>query len=423
MGIGLKFDFEAIRRGAGIAALAAALMLIFPTQIAQAGLCTLPNLYSTDWLNVNFLIVGISFAVIAVVYMLGNIMHTVMSSKIKGLIKDETRQTMLSVIIIVILLGSAATIAEFSSYLAPNQTYTCNPILSSQTYVFGTLTGGVGLLNNIYATSISYAVDARLYSGFGGLASPITDKLSALLTIPLGIAKVTPEFANDLGISYSIISDLLVIIFTPLMMLALGSLFMQWLLLLFLPGTAFAFILPAALIMRSFAFTGAGLRSAANGVLAIAIGAYMIYPVMVLVNASVVGWIYTSPASPACASNLFGCNPTFTYLNTANSTMPSTPEGFFTSSTPGTGVPLSSLFGGVAITSLSSQQLNSVISGIDPATTVSALIKMSNSIAQFIFTGVFLFALDIAVTIGFVAGLTKALNSGVYGAESFWNAL
>jgi hypothetical protein len=43
--------------------------------------------------------------------------------------------------------------------------------------------------------------------------------------------------------------------------------------------------------------------------------------------------------------------------------------------------------------------------------------------SQFIFTAIFMFGINLAVTLGFAIGLAKGLNSGVEGAGSFWSSI
>ncbi len=49
--------------------------------------------------------------------------------------------------------------------------------------------------------------------------------------------------------------------------------------------------------------------------------------------------------------------------------------------------------------------------------------QLITAVGQYFFVAVVLFAVNIAITAGFAMGLTKALNSGVEGAASFWSAL
>ena len=43
------------------------------------------------------------------------------------------------------------------------------------------------------------------------------------------------------------------------------------------------------------------------------------------------------------------------------------------------------------------------------------------NLSELVFQGVVLFAINVAITIGFAMGLTRALNAGVEGAGSFWS--
>lgn len=378
------------------------------------------NPYNTQWLPINIIVIMLSFAVIAVIYILSNVMPVSMSAKLKALVHTEINQNLVSVLIILVLLGSTIMVTEFTAQLGSTSTFHCNPFAASDFYV-GNLTFNTGLklLNNIYATSIGYAIDARLYTGIGqnvysSVVAPNVASYIAKTFLNFGIFSITPVFAGDLGISYAIMSDLLTGVFTPIMMIAMGSMFLQYLLIPFIKGAAFLIILPIALIMRSFTFTGAGLRTAANSVLALAVAMYIIYPTMVAYNPMIISWIFTP-----CPNATNWCNPSFLYLGTAYA-IPNIPASTFftqTSAQQGT-VSLS----GISITSLSMGEYAQILSAaIDPATVIGNVLGMADQVAQFLFTSVLLFALDMTVTMGFGVGLAKALTSGLDGASAFWS--
>ncbi len=399
-------------------------LVIFASLPAQAsadsGCPITTNPYNTSWLSINFTVIMISFAVIAVVYILSNLMPTASSAKIKALVVTELNQNLISVIIIVILLGATITVSEFSATIGSTGAYACNPFASADFYV-GNLTFNTGLkmLNNIYSTSITYAIDSRLYSGVGQsvYSSVITPNVASFISktfLNFGLFSVTPIFAGDLGMPYAIMSDLLTIVFTPIMMLAMGAMFIQYLLIPLIQGSAFFVVLPIALIMRSFAFTGAGLRTAANSVLAIAIAAYLIYPTMVAYNPTMLSWIFTP-----CSKSTW-CNPGWSYLDSAYS-LPNIQESSFFTSTGGS-TPTSVQMSGLSITSLSFGEFTQILSSaIDPALVVSNVLNIANEVAMFLFTSIVLFALDLMVMMGFAVGLAKALNGGLDGASSFWS--
>jgi hypothetical protein len=56
----------------------------------------------------------------------------------------------------------------------------------------------------------------------------------------------------------------------------------------------------------------------------------------------------------------------------------------------------------------------------DPFAVTSQILTTIDEMAQFIFVGIFLFGLDVAVTLGFAQSLASSLDAGIEGAASFW---
>jgi hypothetical protein len=64
---------------------------------------------------------------------------------------------------------------------------------------------------------------------------------------------------------------------------------------------------------------------------------------------------------------------------------------------------------------------NFISSLFNPFSIIPHTHAIINNIAELIFQGIVLFAVNVAITLGFAIGLTKALNSGIEGAGSFWS--
>ena len=151
--------------------------------------------------------------------------------------------------------------------------------------------------------------------------------------------------------------------------------------------------------------------------LALAIAAYLIYPMMVAFDGYAIAWIFSrSNAEYSCN----GC------LSTVESTysLTSIPSSAFDS--------LSSSSSGFSVDGLSSPAISSILSssllgditGNIPVYGVIANAASTVSLmSQFIFTAIFMFGINLAVTLGFAIGLAKGLNSGVEGAGSFWSSI
>ncbi len=409
-----------------LAVLSIFILVALPSTAYGAPTSLTSDVYNTAWIPINLLVITVSFAIIALIYTLSNVLPRDMRAKLHSLVMTEINQNLISVLILIILFSATVIVGQFSASLPLTGQYacnlessSCNPFIIADAYV-DTLTfvTGINLLNQIYSNSISYAINARIWSGVGqSIPSSIVPSIASLLqlkSISLPFIQITPVFGGDLGISYAIISDLLVGIFTPLLMVTLGTMFIQYIMISVIEFSAFSIVLPIALMMRSFAFTGAGLRTAANSVLAVAIAAYLIYPTMVAFNPSIISWIFTSCQSTTTASGGW-CNPTYKYLNTAYTLPDITVSTFLSQSSTQV------ISGGPSLTTLGIGQLSSVLAAADPFSVTQTLFTISNNVAQFMFTSVMLFALDLTVTLGFGVGLAKALTGGLDGVASFWS--
>ena len=215
----------------------------------------------------------------------------------------------------------------------------------------------------------------------------------------------------NVGLMFSNLVDLLLGIFSPILTLAVSMLLVQYIALPFLQYTGFAVILPIAIAMRSLAFSNGELRNASNAILAIAVAGYIIYPLTIALDSYIIGYVF----SPA--------NPSFAYLHTTYALNQFNPTSFFSQPLP-SGASQYSPFGD-QIGTLWSLLYNSVAGSfpIPFAAGTASIQQLVNDIAEFVFTGIVLFAIDMAITIGFAIGLTKALNAGLEGAQHFWAGL
>jgi hypothetical protein len=380
---------------------------------------------TTSWLNINLLIILIAFMLVAVFYALSNMLPTTNKEKLKDAARSEFTQACISVLIIAILASVATTACSISSGLSMALTgKQLNPFAYSEYYV-GNLSAntGLNLLTHVYSTSVTYALEAQTLLVVGGFLNTLFSSALKLLFATTSLNKVITVTISDplqLASLFTILSDMLLAVIGPLVTIVVGLLFLQFLLLPVLQYTAFAVILPVAIAMRSLAFMGTPLKSASNTVLALAIAGYIIYPLMISFNAYAITWIFSSQ------------NPSAQYVK-LTCVVPNIPISSFFSQLPlatssGTGT---SQWISTLLTSLSSTKLflpfvtssfNSV-GIIEPWNVVTTLQLLINQVAQFIFVGVVLFVMDIAVTLGFAIGLSKALNSGLEGVDSFWGGI
>jgi hypothetical protein len=280
------------------------------------------------------------------------------------------------------------------------------------------------LLTHVYSTSVTYALEAQTLLVIGQFLNTLFSSAlkviyAATLTSQV-VSVVLGSVTTQLSGLFALLSDFLLAVIAPMVTIVVGLLFLQFLLLPIMQYTAFAVILPTAIALRSLAFMGTPLRNASNTVLAIAIAGYIIYPLMISFNAYAITWIFS-------ASNPASQYVKLTYV------VPNIPVSTFftqlpatTAQTSGVSGWYSTLFTELATTKVFVTFLTSSFNSVGiilPWTVVSNVQLLINQVAQFIFTGVVLFVMDIAVTIGFAIGLSKALNSGLSGVDSFWSGL
>ncbi len=369
--------------------------------------------YVTSFLGVNYLIIAVGFAVLAMVYMASKLLP---GEKWRGLsmatIKSEMTQLVISVLIIAILFASANIACNISTTMSRNLIPTVG--LPSNLSPFGfadyyignlALNTGLGLLSNIYTLSITYSIDARLFTI---LSTYMSNELSL---IPNGPLTINIESGYDAGMIYGTTADTYIVILAPLVILTIGMLFIQYIALPMIQYLAFVVVLPVAIILRSLSFTGANLRNTANAVLAIAIAAYLIYPLTISFDSFAVSWIFSTS------------NPEYGCTNCLSSAyqLQALPSSFFSGSNSITvaSYQLPTNLAGSLVQSTLFSNLGSVY----PPVMIAQSEQLISEIGQFMFIAVVLFAVNIAITAGFAMGLTRALNSGVEGATTFWSSL
>jgi hypothetical protein len=385
---------------------------------------------TTSWVGVNLLIILLTITLAGAVFAAATIFSSSFQSKIKQAAKSEITQALISAVIIVLLVGAATTACAASTSISNTLTKTSmNPFQYSEYYI-GNLSSntGLNLLTTAYSTSVQYAVEASVLQSLGeafgapgGLFIPQIAKLFALGGG--GFFTISLSGVVQLNTLFSFLSGLLLNIIAPLITIAVGLLFLQFIMLPVLQYTAFSIILPVAIGMRSLAFLGNNLRYASNALLALAIAAYIIYPVMIAFNGYIVSWIFSAQ------------NPSYQYLQSTYLIPNILPNQYF--STNGISGSYTGFWGTIfqkafsifyGTPSVQSQFITSAFSQaggiiIWPPSIMAEVQTLVNETAQFLFVGVVLIIIDLAVTLGFAIGLQKALNGGIEGAGSFWSGL
>lgn len=395
---------------------------------------------------------------ISLVYLLSRILPTHVRAMLTGVTKIEITQVFISVFILVILFGTTTYLCSavtsisqsvaqpipivpsvnstvpFPALETPNVTTaaeTGDPFAFAESYT-GNYAFNIGpnLAIQTYAYSYSFAILSAIWTQAGSLISSIVGDFNPVNNAALGPFQVNVSFpvGIDLGVAYGILSALFLDVLSPLIILGIGIMLLQYLFLVISQATAFVLILPVALVMRSIAFSGANLRPAANSLLAIAIALYIIYPLMIVFNSYVLHWMFT-PCNAATQLNPLSCNPSALYLQYTYDH--DNLEGVLGNQCTATSF---SIFGlPIAVPSCGSalgylESLPGVL-----ANTFSAIVFYTGDetilgiqyilleISEFMFIVIVMFAIDITVTLGFAMGLTRALNGGIEGAASFWS--
>lgn len=292
--------------------------------------------YANNWIGINLLIVLTSMAIVAAVYSLSRFLPGRTRGRITEMTRSEITQSILSVLIIAILIGSAqvacnATATIGSSILTsvgvPASQASLSPFQYADYYIGNlALHTGISVLTNIYSESISYAIGANIYAFAGTLLSSLP--YAKLFTGDIissvggaGILRVGVTEMLNFYIVLRILSDAYLVLYAPFATIVIGALFLQYLAIPLLQYTAFVVVLPVAIAMRSLSFSGSMLRNTSNTVLAIAIAAYIIYPLTVLFDSYAMYWMFSS------------ANPTSAYLNVPYTLIQLQPNAFY-SQTP-----------------------------------------------------------------------------------------
>ncbi len=389
-----------------------------------------------NWMWINVIVLIISLLIISFIYMISRFFSQKESQKFTQIMKIEIIQVIISAVILVMLLGFttsacgitksiATSLGSQSGYNFPSS----NPFVFADYYV-GDLANNIGikLLLQIYTESIGFNIDSMIFQNSGSLIFDIITASSSTLKNTLEAIKSATSFSGnlsgwslnvnfetaiDLGVTYGLLSDLLIGFFAPIVIVGIGLLYILWLILPVIQYTAFTVVLPVALIFRMIAFSGfgggtgvsqsVGLKSVANQILALAIALYIIFPLTIVFNAWAIHWIFSSN------------NPSYSYLHSTYVLNKIKPSNLFAAN-PITakkfkwfGVGIPSIFSilGTAITG------NIIWSIIDPNIIVQDVLNMVNEIAQYDFTVFLMIAIDFSIVLGFATGLSKALNTNL----------
>ncbi|MCL5440587.1 MAG: hypothetical protein M1448_01735 [Candidatus Marsarchaeota archaeon] len=381
--------------------------------------------YVNSWVGINVLIVLIGFAAVSAAYMFSKLGSASLRTRMAELAKSEIAQLMVSLILIVVLIAFSKAACGISASVSQSLTGTqMNPFQFADSYL-GELAfvKGLGLFSTIASKSLEYIVDSNIYAILPkilgnfltstGLTSCAAEP-ARLVTVSFNIFNFGCEPFANMFIMFEMLSYLYLELFAPVIISSVAVLFVQYLSIPFIQYLAFAVALPVAIALRAIPFGGPGLRSASNAILALAIAAYIIYPLTISFDAWAMNYIFSSS------------NPMFPYLHSTYllnnapppsflQEIPSNTISFFGTTTNSVESLVKSMF--------DSTSLINFIPFFNVPHTISDTELIANEIAQYVFQAVFLLALDVAITVGFAASLAKALNSGIGGGAALWSGL
>ncbi|MEM0107081.1 MAG: hypothetical protein QXD11_00145 [Candidatus Micrarchaeaceae archaeon] len=367
--------------------------------------------YATDWVGLNYLVILIGLSIVAFVYAIANFLPSKEASKWKAISRAEIIQLFVSILIIGILMAFSSSICGIVSTASQALTGTSMDPFQYAEYFINNMSQNLGLklLSNIYTTSMTYSITSKVFSLLPKLISSSNIPLFSIPAIKAsGISPLSVSISSSasLGYPYSVLSTLYIGAFSPLLITTIGTLFIMYLLLPIIQAAAFVIVLPAALIMRSIAYTSGskGLRSAANAVLAIAIAFYFVYPLTIALDNYMVNQIFSAS------------NPEYQYLH-ETIILENIAPSIFTSSVQssstiqyngeGTNIQLPSI-----LTMWQYLGTFGILQGYSFIFTVPADANyLVTAMAQFFFISIVLFAIDLMITIAFAISLSKALDS------------
>jgi hypothetical protein len=371
------------------------------------------NGYVTSWNNYAYLIIVISFFAIAIVYAISNFIPGATRSKLRAFAKSELTQTFISLFLVVVLIAI--------TQLACNLTLSTgkDPFSFSEYYVSNLLSspngGGLQLMVSLFSYSYIYTIISGIFD-YGGII------LSSYVAGFLGTGNsyITPLPGYSPGMYYGSISTLILDFFSPLVLMGVALLFVQYIALIVSQAAAFTILLPIALILRAVAFSGKDLKRAANAAIAIALALYVVFPLTVVFNANAFNWITT-----VCTTNTQqNCNPSAIYINKPITLYSDT---FFEQKNSGGnfnlgGETVNIGLGSLGFTSLFPWgQLGNLVYYMTNTTAVLGEIIIN--VSAFLFKTIFMLAIDLTISLSFAMGLSNALDAGIGGASNFWSNL
>ena len=403
--------------------------------------CSYAYIDKNSWLQVSIMVIIATLAIASAIYALSGILPTSNREKLRKVVRFEVVQGFLSILLIAGLLSFSLASCSIDQALVKgvyvpasgsNVAFTdpfqfANDYLGNAIFIQGTALvahlRSIGFMDLIDGNSVSWIfhqINIRLGSGFtfGGA---------------FGVEVSPSQEATYIYWDYASIPGF----FSGFVVTAYGVLFLLYLMLPVIEEGGLLVLIPLAIIMRSLSFTGPRLREAANTVIAVSIAFYFVFPTTIAMDSSIMSWVYCTKGSVALANVPANpvsttCNPFYVYLGPSPNADYQTlrnieisdifngpPQvgsvGPFTSSLPST------FYGGLISSNAGFLKYfeDLVVNLINAPQEINNLIP---PVAEYLFQGIILIALDMAITIGFAQGLAKGLGSlsNMMNIGPFW---
>ena len=364
------------------------------------------------WLQVNMLLVIAIITITGVIYALSNLLPTRSGERLRTIARYEIFEVLVSIIIIIAIMLLSDSMCNFGAAIAQQNNYP--GVFETDELYVGTLLfeKGTAIVSQLYTTAIQYAIAEEIVSY---IATNVFNFISSLTN---GVyLTVFPTLSTDFSTIYLSYAGLFTGIYSAMVLSVFGILFAIFLTLPIIQAVALTVVLPVAIAMRTLAFTGPRLRETSNAFIALAIGMFFVFPTMLTLNTYITGCLGITQST-----NTAGCPLTpeeQAYVSTTP--LPSQASTLFSAQTAqATALTLSSSFFSAIGSYGAAPGVSGILGLIVDAP--GAAISYANIIAEYAFEGIVLIALDILVTVAFIAGINRGLNaiSGAFGVEPFW---
>ncbi|HUB92422.1 MAG TPA: hypothetical protein VL945_00510 [Candidatus Saccharimonadales bacterium] len=382
-------------------------------------------LNNNNWLSITALVVVMSLMISAMAYGLSGLFPGNTRERVRGVVKYEYIQGIFSIILIIVLFTLSFSACSIGSALVGTAAAPLNyqdPFQFASYYIGNLMFAkGIALVTGLFSAGTVLMVDATLVNFFVseiGQAVPIRNSGTGLKIAITG----TDEPATVIY-EYSYVLNT---VLAPLVVVSFGLLFVIFLSLNVIEALALTLVIPVAIIMRSLAFTGPKLREVSNGLVAIAIAFYFVFPLTLAMNYYVVNWTYCingGSCNPYATPYL---NPGYQLNNLPINQLFTNPEYASTASISGIGALINVWTNFYSFQAQGSGGFLAAVSEIFQGL-VSVPSLLNNFVmetAQYLFQAIFLIALDVGITIGFAVGLHKSLEAmgQIFGIGPFWGS-